>query len=319
MLPITKNVLILPVIGLLLALFGFAARADVVTLGLENDLIGHTDKYYTHGTRIMWQSDSNLPWVAALDYFDRYAAYDKRTSLALSQFIYTPSTKEPSWYLPGDRPYAGWLYASFMVTATGKRDMDLFSLDLGIVGPDSYAEETQTQIHKWIDSQLPMGWHHQLKDEPGADLVYQKKYKLIRGGTKLVAFEVIPHGGGAAGNVHDYVDVGCLLRLGYNMPDDFGVLRMEPAIRGVNVSHIGGYLFVDTEGKYVLRNLTLDGNTFRDSHSVPKEDTVGELTGGVCIRAYNLDIVYAYTYRTREFKGQDEPERYGSLALSYTF
>jgi lipid A 3-O-deacylase len=303
----------------ILLLLVSGAQADIITLGLENDLIGHTDKYYTHGTRIMWQSGSNLPWVDALDYFDHYDKYDKRTSLALSQFIYTPSMKEPSWYLPGDRPYAGWLYASFIVTATGKHTMDLFSLDLGIVGPNSYAKETQTQIHKWIGSQLPMGWDHQLKDEPGLDLVYQKKYKLIRARAKSMGFELIPHGGGAAGNVHDYVNAGLLVRTGYNLPEDFGVLRMEPAIRGVNVSHISCYLFVDSEGKYVLRNLTLDGNTFRESHSVPKEDMVGELTGGVCVHMYDVDIVYAYTYRTREFKGQDEPERYGSLSLSYTF
>jgi lipid A 3-O-deacylase len=317
--PITKSGLILLAIGLLLALFGFVARADVATVEFENDFITETDKYYTHGTRLMWQSDSNLPWAAALDYFDTFDGDTKRSALALSQYIYTPSTKEPSWYLPGDRPYCGWLYLSFIATATSKRSMSLFSLDLGIVGPDSYAEETQIQIHKWIGSQLPMGWHHQIKDEPGADLAFQQKYRLFRADTRVIDFDLIPHGGGVVGNVHDYVDAGCLFRVGYNLPEDFGLLRMEPAIRALQGPNARAYLFVDTEGKYVVRNLTLDGNTFRDSHSVPKEDWVGELTGGACVQLYDVDVVYAYTYRTREFEGQDEPEVFGSFSLSYTF
>ncbi len=296
-------------------------RADSISASIENDFVVHTDHNYTHGTRFQWLSDTNMWWGTLLDKVDAFDNRNKTIGMSLGQYMYTPTGKKETRYIPGDRPYCGWLYGELIAQASSERHMDLFALDFGTVGPNSYAEETQTFVHKLTGSTLPMGWHHQIKNEPGLDAVYQHKY-LIPVRLGYFDFQVIPHGGGSVGNIHTYADAGCLFRLGHNIPKDFGALRMEPAIRAVQGSFwnkIGYYIFADTEGKYVVRDISLDGNTFRESHSIPKEDWVGEISYGFGLKLDRFNAFYSFNIRSREFEGQKEPQEFGTLALSWEF
>ena len=46
---------------------------------------------------------------------------------------------------------------------------------------------------------------------------------------------------------------------------------------------------------------------------------VGDLQGGVEVTWQDLRLSYTYVWRTREFKTQGQPARFGSLGVSVAF
>jgi len=77
--------------------------------------------------------------------------------------------------------------------------------------------------------------------------------------------------------------------------------------------------FISVDGRAVANDIFLDGNTWRDSHSVDKRHFVADVSVGFSFLIRQWKLSYAQVYRTREFKGQDKHHEYGSLSLSYTW
>src|SRR3546814_17784538 len=100
--------------------------------------------------------------------------------------------------------------------------------------------------------------------------------------------DVTPHLGAALGNVYTYGAGGLTLRFGEDLPDDYGPPRIRPALPGSDyfrpTDDFGWYFFAGAEGRIVARNIFLDGNTFKDSHSVDKRPLVADLQAGLADR-----------------------------------
>ena len=115
-----------------------------------------------------------------------------------------------------------------------------------------------------------------------------------------------------------------MLRLGQNLNADYGPARIKPALSGTTwfdpsqlQGPMGWYIFVGAQGKAVARNIFLDGNTFVASPSVTKETLVADLSGGVSFFWADLAKVdFVLTWRSKEFVGQPEPDRYGGVNIS---
>jgi lipid A 3-O-deacylase len=71
--------------------------------------------------------------------------------------------------------------------------------------------------------------------------------------------------------------------------------------------------------RLVAHDIFLDGNTFRNSHSVEKEPVVSDLSTGVAFTVSRWKYSIAHVYRTKEFDQQDHAQSYGSLTLSYSW
>jgi hypothetical protein len=69
----------------------------------------------------------------------------------------------------------------------------------------------------------------------------------------------------------------------------------------------------------VLHNIFLDGNTFKDSPSVDKENFVADLMAGLAISYGRYRFSYSYVYRTKEYKTQIDPQVFGSIQLAVSF
>ncbi|MFA4261132.1 DUF2219 family protein, partial [Xanthomonas perforans] len=68
--------------------------------------------------------------------------------------------------------------------------------------------------------------------------------------------------------------------------------------------------------RWVIRDITLDGNTFRNSHSVDKRPFVGDVGYGLAVMYGRWKFALARYHRTREFDTQRETPVYGSFTIS---
>jgi lipid A 3-O-deacylase len=323
-----------------------ARRSDTLTLYLENDLFGleNEDRYYTHGTKLSWISRdlsdyrdilSGPPWMQRL--IDRLPFINdperqRTVSVSLGQNIYTPEDKERSDLILDDRPYAGITYLGLGLHSKSRLQMDTLELDIGIVGRHSYAEDCQQEVHNWTDSAKPKGWSHQLHDEPILNLYFERKWRALQARSpEGLGFDCIPHLGIAAGNAYTGINLGGQVRFGWNIPNDFGTYLIRPGSdssapmsdadpRFFRPFHrFGIHLFLAVDGNAVARNILLDGNTFRDSHSVDKKPFVADLIGGIGMIIHRFKITYSYVHRTKEFETQKDEQEFGAISLSFTF
>ncbi len=129
-----------------------------------------------------------------------------------------------------------------------------------------------------------------------------------------------PSLGAALGNLYTYASAGYSVRWGDDA-EGIPTLTPNPGSRHLMSGHRGWqwYLFANVEGYYMAQNLTLDGNTFRDSHSVDREEWVAEASAGLAMAWEDWQITYAAVQRTREFDGQDEQDKFGAVTLTKRF
>lgn len=308
-------------------------QAGILSIQVENDLFGNgTDRYYTHGTRLSYLSSEEVP--AWLYHGARYVPLFSRTgtlrtSYAVGQSIFTPEEITERELIKDDRPYAGWLYAGFgLISDHRVRDgafqsnrLDSLELNIGLIGPESFAEDSQTTVHKWIGSPRPEGWSHQLRNEPGLMLVYDRQWQAqYLGGLWGLDIDLSPHIGGALGNVMTYLSTGATLRIGRDLPSDYGPPLIRPSLPGSGFfrpqQEFGWYLFAGVDGRLVLYNVFLDGNTFTDSHSVDREPWVGDLQVGLVLTWKDVRVSFTNIFRTNEFEGQGSSTEFGSISIS---
>jgi hypothetical protein len=294
----------------------------------ENDLFFNSDHDYTNGVELSYSTapDDTPQWAIdaarALPFFTHQG--DVRTRYALGQNIYTPQNLALTNPAPGDRPYAGFLYASMGVVADSGVHLDQLQVTLGVVGPDSLAEESQKWVHAIFDDPKPMGWATQLHNEPGLIINYERALKLIPPQSILGGvFDIEPHWGAAVGNVYDYVNLGAMARFGFNLPKDYGPMRIEPSLPGSDyfepTAGLGAYVFAGVDGRAVARNLFLDGNSFEDSRSVDKFNLVGDVTLGAALTFDSFRLAFTHVLRTREYKTQKSQDQFGAVDLTFRF
>ncbi len=327
------------IVALAAALILAAAPANaaddrwVWSVQIENDLFGSgLDQHYTHGTRIGAQApaeskDPVTPRVLALASHVPWFPITKasRVSYALGQSMFTPADISIGTPQPDDRPYAGWLYGAATVETARAATIDTLEVNLGIVGPDSMADQTQTYWHDLIGAQQPMGWEHQLDNEPGLVLAYARRWRDLKPGTALGwASDVTPHAGANVGNVFTYAAAGATVRIGRNLSMDSGPPRaIRPSLPGSDFfdgsTGTGAYVFFGGEARAIARNIFLDGNSFSDGPSVDREIFVADFQAGFVVNTGRVRIGFSQTFRTREFEGQDDPDLFGALTFSVRF
>jgi hypothetical protein len=250
-----------------------------------------------------------------------------RSTWSLGQNLYTPEDIKTEELVEDDRPYAGWLYAAVGLVTDSRRSLDVVEFSVGVVGPAAMGEELQRWFHSLIDSPDPKGWHNQLQNELTLQLFSERKWRTVwePGWLKAIGLQtdVTPHVGGALGNVFIHAAAGGTLRIGSDLPADYGTPRIRPSLPGseffVPRRSFSGYFFAGLEGRGVLRNMFLDGNTFKDSHSVEKFPFVGDFQGGIALFAFDIRAAFTYVLRTREFVLQNDADRFGAITLSFRF
>ncbi|MGQ9424609.1 lipid A deacylase LpxR family protein [Gilvimarinus sp. F26214L] len=306
------------------------ALADdgVFNLVFENDAFANTDRHYTSGILFDYvgarndASSRTSRWARRLPQVEQ--GDDIYLGFHLGHQIFTPDNTRTTELMEDERPYAGYLYGGFSLTAANPREMNTWKVSVGVVGPKARAEEFQTSIHNRLGVNVARGWDHQLADETVLQFDYHKSWRQVWTYSRNnFGFDLMPYSGFALGNAFVHADLGFSLRFGRGLGTDFGPPRMQPSLPGSNFfrTHNGGgwYLFAGLGGRYVGRNIFLDGNTHEQSHSVDKVEWVGDLQAGFVVNSPSYRLAYTFVARSREFEGQEVGDKFGSMTLSFKF
>ncbi len=314
------------------------AESAVWVFQLENDFftqLTNTDRHYTNGVRISRVSPpGDVPrWLGAMasvpsNFGPGGAPAEQRWAVSLGHSMFTPDDTDAVALVPDDRPYAAWLYFGFSVHsvyegAEGAGRKDVFSIEAGIIGPSALGEEIQNTWHELIGVELSNGWDNQLKDEPGLKLGFVRKWRTAHWDVSddgRYEADVIPHVAVTLGNIMTDASIGGLVRLGENLQDDFGPPRIRPGLPGSETfgrtGRLDWYLFTGGELRAVARNIFLDGNTWKDSHSVDREPFVADLQLGVAVLFERVRLTYTHVFVSPEFEEQSQWDQFGALTLS---
>lgn len=309
----------------------------------ENDTFYKTDRQYSSGLRLSWVSSNaesyrdcvHLPrWstslIEKLPFVNR-PGFRRAISISVGQNIFTPDNIKTDAFIQDDRPYAGILYWGIGFHSMSPRRMDSIELLMGIVGPHSYAEVFQEKIHRIKHWPMPRGWRFQLKDEPVVNVGYDRKWRGVQSGVgDGIGCDIIPSVAASLGNVFTGFRLGTELRWGWNLPNDFGTYpigqncdtNVPLAENDYSFFHrhkFGFHLFAAVNGSAVLRNIFLDGNTFRESHSVDKRNFYAHFVVGSVFIVYRFKICLTHVYQTKQFTTQKKNHSFGSITFSYFY
>ena len=298
------------------------------SLQIENDLLGNgDDHFYTSGWQFSYTSRKSLPEYLekvtdSISFYSKNGSGSGFYGVNLGQKIFTPEDIEQSALIVDDRPYAGWLYIESYI---GHRYLDLddresingITLTLGIVGPAALGEETQSAIHELTGSDEANGWDNQLENELGLNISFLQQWRFLNNIDEHRQSEIRLHTGLTLGNVYTYGSLGLMLRWGTYLKDDIGPPSITPGFPGLPSFNpdrrANWYLFAGFELRAVARDIFLDGNTNVDSHSVDKENLVGDLQFGIAMRLNGGRISFSQMVRSEEFEGQSDHTQFGLI------
>jgi lipid A 3-O-deacylase len=312
------------------------------TLHVENDILAPSDRFYSNGIRIehFGEYDACRQLALALR-LPEGVQHRYLCGGSLAQNMYTPSHIIPfngdePFPDPNDRPYAGWLHGGLVFqhiyaaeTPTASSQLTL-NATVGVVGSAAGAGETQRAWHSALNhifgrrvAPLPVGWEHQLPTEPAFHLSALREQPLLWSPYADATWSA----GAMLGTVLVNASIGATVRVGL-LARPFGLAPIMPSVfQALNAPSPGeervweAYFFARGQGRFVARNLFLDGTLFRPSRSVRKTPFVGDSELGAAFRTRRFQLDVSMAFRSQEMAEPPNPRlsghRFTQLQLTY--
>ena len=316
------------------------AAPSQLILRSDNDVYGRAgqDQNYTAGAAATYVSatlegdqDCLPAALAAIDRGTRWLRWgdgaQRNLVLTWHHAIYTPVDGTRADLITDDRPYAATVMLGI---GHHVRDGDRLAstrLALGMLGPSAQGEMAQDAIHRLFGRPRFEGWDNQLRDEAIVQLDHERRWRLQRDvRDEGLGWDLIGHAGASVGNAFVQANGGLEWRWGRGVPDDFGSApfrlagdNQAPGPAPARARRLDWHLFAALDLRAVGRDITLDGNTWKDGHSVDRRVLVGELSIGLAATWGPWKAAYANVRRSHEFEGQGERPVTGTITLSRSF
>lgn len=293
------------------------------------------DRWFTTATQLLarWPVD---PATVGL------APGSSRLLVAASvgQNIYTPRNAELEAVseLAGDRPYSGWLAASFgadlvlgaapLAVTGGGTPYTQLGLDLyaGAVGPWSGAGAVQHNAHHaWrvvAGREMPRikGWGV-AETAPGLAVDVSAHAETSLAALELPAPAWMSWSGGRLAlhwRTGARADVGSTLLAGAATTTLLAGWVGDPLARRSASVPLVAYLYLRGEGRAVAWNATIDAPLVDGSVAAAHAPFVGEVSAGALVRVWRLELSWAHVYRTGEVASLPAPLRTGQLLWQWS-
>ena len=281
-------------------------------LQLDNDSFVSTynDFYYTNGIFLFG------------NYVSKKSSDSKKivNGFKIGQEIYNPRIVKAEIPEDQNRPYAGYLFAEYSSTKMHQSNQVLkMAFRLGLIGPDSKAEDIQNWIHDTFGFGEIAGWNYQVKNllavqfgldystpilsEITSDRIDFHLYAQNEIGTAFVGF-----------------NAGTLARISLSKP--LTAMQDSNFYNGLGSSGKELYFYILPKINLQLYDATIQGSMFNQESPVTFNLKPLRFKGEAGLRFkyndYNLSFVFNYS--TDQIKNSSTTGfYYGSLVGSYTF
>ncbi len=292
-----------------------------VRLFIDNDMFAlrplgvANDFEYTHGMGAVMRWATAPQWLRSrvgglpgCEGSEQRAQGCMMAGLTVRQAIFTPpSNKERP--VRGERPYAGYLGGAVAATLIRGATQRTLALDLGTTGTPALAEPLQRMVHRITGDEQELGWKNQLATRPTISLLYEELRTLdrristapLRAGLRWSA---------ELGTLRSAATVGGEVRLGLAggavwLPED-----------GASALTRGPFVAAAAQQELVMRDVFLDGHFLNRSVTSERIPAVQQLSLAGGWRWSDATFDFRWHYRTRDYKAQPRPHRYGTLSLT---
>jgi lipid A 3-O-deacylase len=309
-----------------------AAAQTSITLMHDNDEWAHTEREYASGSRLSVVSKAwgKAPLAQTLARFLPGVEPGEGLSAGFGagHYAYVPEDIAAVAPLPDARPYAGWLHMSGLLVGEGLRRLDIWKLDVGVVGPSSRTRQMVDVFHDIFNGRDMLGWDNEITDRFAINASWERRWRNLSDLGRGWQSDLSPAIGLEAGNVSLAANAGLTLRLGANLDADFGAPRAGPlggSLARDNRPGWSGYLFASANARYAGYDLFLDeqggddGDPVRAGQAITRDKLRGELSLGAVLAYGAARLTFALTEESKRYDQQSEPQRFGEVTLGWSF
>ena len=318
---------------------GCAAPAARVTFIEENDVFNlgdglRTDRDRTQAARlaVTFPAESTPSWArAAAGAIPLFAdGAPVHLGVVVGQEIATPEDLALTFPFPDDRPYVAWLFAGavlqvpvFDPDAARRRDRrDTLEIDLGVVGPSAQGETAQNSFHRLFDIPDASGWDAQVEDEFAFLATAERRWRVLAGGGSgdggRLGWDALPFLRARAGSVRVDGGAGGIVRVGWNLPRDFGPSSIDAHGLDRRAPPPGFWIcgWAGGEGRGVAHDVLVSGGVFRDGPGVTEEPFVWSATAGLAAGWGPVTLAFGQTFTSPEFRERSRYHQVSTILLS---
>ena len=278
----------------------------------ENDLFAGTDQNYTQGFSFeLVASFINGNPINHLFYKPK--GFEFRYGMSAEHIVFTPENFELPEIQKGDRPFAGAVYLKSFMIATDREKAVRFtsSLSLGMIGPVAFGEEMQTTIHEITESQIPLGWDNQIKNDLVLNYEIGLEKELLR---VKDLFSLQAQSNVAIGTLFTGAALGINISAG---------IVNSPFEIGKNIKGFKLYAYANPTVNLIGYNATLQGGLFNNTspYTIAAKDierVTGQINYGIVLQIKKIYLEYSRTAITREFT-TGHSAKWGGFKVGFGF
>ena len=301
------------------------------TFTFQNDVFLNRDFGYTNGTGLQFGKGPFLSFEGNVNPVTERLSRnlyirtmpDKVHGIAnmFFQRLQTPEDLTISEQQPDDLPYAALLALQTTLYAYDRNQSDQFSTFLGVVGPIALGEEVQSGVHSIIGSEDPQGWDTQIDNEfvfkaeaVRVKKLYRNYYAENRG------IDLLGIGQLGLGTISSEVLAGLVARWGTSLEFSHATFSLQPdrQVNSLTLSPTNNFfVFLGFQGGFVANDIFINGNTFRDSPSVPLRNEFNQVSAGVVFKLGKLSYVVQVTDINARSSSNVDRQQFGAFAITW--
>ncbi|UTF58850.1 lipid A deacylase LpxR family protein [Gilvimarinus sp. DA14] len=289
----------------------------------QNDLFIGTDGGYTNGLFLSLydlSTEGETPYKTPL--LAKPLAWMLQPSAnatmfsehSLGQAMITPSDITQAVPDPADSPYAGLLLYRVSHAVVEEDFADLVRTTAGIMGPASGAERSQELVHKITGSDQPQGWDYQL----GNKFLFAFERTAVWRYSLAERWDTVLLAQAGVGNLESTLGAGAIVRFGKGLRQSFATTALQYGRISVPMAVEGGwYVYAGLEAEYVINQILVNGNSYRDNAADYLEHEQLASTVGLAYSWDSFSLAVSYKSGDSLDKNKSSKDSFGAISLAW--
>ncbi|KGL63009.1 lipid A deacylase LpxR family protein [Polaribacter sp. Hel1_85] len=238
--------------------------------------------------------------------------------------MYTPYKATVDNITKHDRPFAGYLYGCFGINRVYKNQQILnTSVQVGVIGSNSYAKELQEFIHDIYGFKKAVGWEYQIKNAFALNFNAEYLKTILK--TEKNNFDITWTSNFNLGTVYTNMSTGFNARIGLKplqkLSNSIAFNTSLNNEQNNSFREVESFFYIKPMLRYAAYDATLQGSFLNKASLVTKElvPLVFDVELGLRLTVNRFNFGYAFRYNTN--KSNDlrftYGHKYGSITINY--